>query len=145
TLEIIQITSKALNNLKCDAIVVGAANTRTGKGTKQVVLSQAAKQADALLEDLLSQLAADREFKGSLGELTTVHPMGRLEAKRLVLVGLGSQETLDTQSLRRASAIAARHLQNTGAHTLALALGSQEFNIDIQSAAQAQIEGTLLG
>src|SRR5436309_14370133 len=125
----IQVTSKALNNLKCDALVVGAANTKTEQGTKQVVLSETAKQADTLLEGLLSQISVDGEFKASLGELTTVHTMGKLETKRIILVGLGAQETLNAQSLRRASAITTRHLQSTGAHTLALALGSQEFNI----------------
>ncbi len=141
----IQVTSKALNNLTCDALVVGAANTKTEQGTKQVVLSETAKAVDSLLGGLLSRICTDGEFKGGLSEMTTVYTMGKLEAKRIILIGLGVQETLNAQSLRRASAVAARHLQSTGAHSVGLALGGQEFGVDGKLAAQAQVEGSLLG
>ncbi len=141
----IQITNKALHNLTCDALVVGAATTKTEQGMKQVVLSETAKTVDNLLGGLLSQICTDDEFKGGLGEMATVYTMGRLEAKRIILVGLGTQETLNTQSLRRACAVATRHLQSTGAHVVGLALGGQEFHIDGKLAAQAQVEGSLLG
>ena len=49
----IQITSKALHNLTCDALVVGAATTKTEQGMKQVVLSETAKTVDNLLGGLL--------------------------------------------------------------------------------------------
>lgn len=141
----IQVTSKGLNDLTCDALVVGAANTKTEQGTKQVVLSETAKAVDSLLGGLLSQICRDGEFKGGLSEMTTVYTMGKLEAKRIILVGLGAQETLNPQSLRRASAVAARHLQSTGAHAVGLALGGQEFRVDGKLAVQAQVEGSLLG
>ncbi|MBO0782161.1 MAG: leucyl aminopeptidase, partial [Ktedonobacteraceae bacterium] len=59
------------------------------------------------------------------------------------VVGLGKDENVTTQSLRRASAVAARHLQNSAAQQITLAL--QANTIDAAQAAQAQTEGALLG
>ncbi|TMC83606.1 MAG: hypothetical protein E6J10_10025, partial [Chloroflexi bacterium] len=101
----IQVVSKTVKQVECDALVVG--------------------------------------FKGNLGEITTIYTMGKLAAKRVIVVGLGAQET--TQALRRASSIAARHLQNTGAHHIALALNREQLNVDGAQGVQAQVEGALLG
>src|SRR5205085_4839922 len=80
-----------------------------------------------------------------LGEMTMVYTMGRLLAKRVVVVGLGAQKKLNTQAFRRASAIAARSLQNTGAHSIALALNWEGASFDEELVAQVQVEGALLG
>src|SRR5690348_10703358 len=109
----IQVVNKTVKQVTCDALVVGATRTKTGQATT-VVLSETAKSVDDLLDGLIQQICADEEFKGNLGEMTTIYTMGKLAAKRVIVVGLGTQET--TQALRRASAIAVRHLQNTGAH-----------------------------
>src|SRR5260370_7833173 len=69
--------------------------------------------------------------------------MDKLAAKRIVIVGLGSQEQIDSQVIRRASATAARHLQQTGAHQIALAIQPEEF--DLEESVRAEIEGALLG
>ena len=100
---------------------------------------------DNVLDGLISQLGTDGEFKGNLGEITTIHTMGKLAARRVIIVGLGSQETVNTQSIRRASAIAARHLQHSGAHHIALAISGEETGTSPALAAQAQVEGALLG
>ncbi|MDQ6662232.1 MAG: leucyl aminopeptidase [Chloroflexota bacterium] len=134
----IQVTKQTIKNVSCDALVVGATRTTI----KTVELADAAQAVDGVLGGLLNELCTQGEFKGSLGEMTTVHPMGKLAAKRVILVGLGSQDTLNTRSLRRATAIAVRHLQNTGAHKIALAL---EGIVDAELQAQAQVEGALLG
>jgi leucyl aminopeptidase len=52
---------------------------------------------------------------------------------------------MNTQSIRRASATAARHLQQTGTNQVALALHSEEWNMNLDNSIQAEIEGALLG
>src|SRR6266496_1312287 len=138
----IQVVSKTVQQVVCDALVVGAVRTKTGQVATTVVLSETAKSVDDLLDGLIQQICADGEFKGNLGEITTIYTMGKLAAKRVIVVGLGAQET--AQALRRASAIAARHLQNTGAHHIALALNREQF-VDAAQGVQAQVEGALLG
>src|SRR5437868_1229130 len=141
----IQVVSKTVKQLACDALVVGAARTKTAQGTISVVLAETAKLVDDLLDGIINQICANREFKGNLGEITTIYTMGKLAAKRVIVVGLGAQETLKSQALRQASAIAARHLQNTGAHNIALALNGGKSGIDAVQEIQVQVEGALLG
>src|SRR5260370_11582336 len=69
--------------------------------------------------------------------------MDKLAVNRVVSVGVGSQEQIDSQVIRRASATAARHLQQTGAHQIALAIQPEEF--DLEESVRAEIEGALLG
>ena len=139
----IQVVSKTVKQVVCDALVVGAVRTKTAQAATTVVLSETAKSVDVLLDGLIQQICADGEFKGNLGEITTIYTMGKLAAKRVIVVGLGAQET--AQALRRASSIAARHLQNTGAHHIALALNREQLNVDAAQGVQAQVEGALLG
>ena len=142
----IQGTGKAVQSIACDALVVGTVRANANQDNKEVTLAGTARTIDGLLNGLISQMCTDGEFKGSLGEIATIHTMGKLAAKRVIVVGLGSQATLTTQSIRRASAIAARHLQSTGAHQILLAIGEDEkFSFAAQLAMQAQIEGALLG
>ena len=139
----IQVVSKTVKQVVCDALVVGAVRTKTAQVATTVVLSETAKSVDVLLDGLIQQICADGEFKGNLGEITTIYTMGKLAAKRVIVVGLGAQET--AQAFRRASSIAARHLQNTGAHHIALALNREQLNVDAAQGVQAQVEGALLG
>jgi leucyl aminopeptidase len=144
----IRVTHQAEEKVACDALVLGAAYQKAGQKEKGVVLSEPAQALDRLLSGLLTEICTDGEFKGSLGEIITIHPMGKLAAKRVVLVGLGAQETINPQAIRRASATAARHLQQTGAHQIALALHWQKVQDgggDAELAVQAQVEGALLG
>src|SRR3989440_6413721 len=139
----IQVAGKALKEIACDALVVSAVCSKTGQQSQDVLFSEAAKEVDTALSGLIRQICSDGAFKGNLGEMTTVYTMGKLAAKRVIVVGLGSQESLNTQALRRASAIAARHLQNTGAQQPALALSFE--GSDVEAETQAQVEGALLG
>ncbi len=144
----IRVTHQAEENVTCDALVIGAAHTKAGQKAKTVVLPESAQAVDRLLGGLINEICADGEFKGNLGELITIHTMGKLAAKRVILVGLGAQETVTPQVLRRASATAARHLQHTGARQIALAWSWQHLQnagIDAEQLAQAQVEGALLG
>jgi leucyl aminopeptidase len=68
-----------------------------------------------------------------------------MAAKRVIIVGLGSQEKITTQAILRASATAARHAQSAGAHTIVLAMHPILPSLDWEQALQAEVEGTLLG
>ena len=141
----IRIIEQNVEDMQCDALVVGAAYKKVGQQTKELVLTGKATEVDSLLGGLLQATYGDGEFKAELGELLTLHPMGKLAAKRVVVVGLGAQEKMSTQSIRRASAIASRHLQQTGANQVALALHSVEWNMDLDNSVRAEVEGALLG
>src|SRR5205085_4003673 len=141
----IRIIEQLVEETQCDALVVGVAYRKIGQQTKKLMLAGTAREVDSLLGGLIQDIYTNGEFKGDLGELLTLHPVGKLPAKRVLVVGLGAQEKMNTQTIRRASAIAARHLQQTGAHQIVLALNSREFNIDLDESVRAGVEGALLG
>jgi len=142
----IQVTHQAETRVACDALVVAvAAVKKAGQKAKSAVLSEAARAVDDALGGLINKMCANGEVKANLGELNTIHTLGKLAAERVVIVGLGPQQALSADALRRASAITARHLQHTGAHEIALALNWRGSGIDEIAGAQAQVEGALLG
>ncbi len=136
----ISAITQAVQDVPTDVLIVSATR-KAGKDEHGVQLSATTSTIDTLLNGLVSELYTNGEFKGGLGELLTLHPMGRLATKRVIVVGLGTQDNITSQSLRRASAIAARHAQNTGAHSITLALQWQGTQDDVQ----AEVEGALLG
>jgi leucyl aminopeptidase len=141
----IRLTNQAAQDIACDALVVGVLNTKVTQQSKSVELLALTHQVDNLLNGLISQICADGEFKAQLGELITIYSMGKLAAKRIMVVGLGRPDTLSPQILQRASATAARHLQSTGAQHIALALDYEDAAIHPAQLTQTQVEGALLG
>ena len=142
----IQGTDKAVQDIACDALVVGVVRAKANQNNESAMLAGTARTVDGLLDSLISQIYTDGEFKGNLGEIATIHTMGKLAAKRVIVVGLGKQATMTSQSIRRASSIAARHLQSTGAHQILLAIGEgEDLPFEKALAVQAQVEGALLG
>src|SRR2546430_736451 len=138
-------TSRPIQDVACDALIVGATLKSTEQAEKILVLSSAAQIIDERLDGLLSERFNDGEFGASPGELLTVYPQGRLAAKRIVIIGLGAHKKLTTQSFRRAAAIATRHAQKTAAHQIALALHFADTPFSAAQGIQAQVEGALLG
>ncbi|HEX4207558.1 MAG TPA: leucyl aminopeptidase [Ktedonobacteraceae bacterium] len=141
----IRLTTQTVQTVEGDALVVGAARKATKQAGKRIQLSPSASDVNELLGGLIEERAEDGEFTAGLGEMLTLHPTGRLTVKRVIVVGLGAETKVTTQSIRRASAIAARHLQSTGAQQMTLALQWESANVDPQQAIQAQVEGALLG
>src|SRR5438105_3388742 len=141
----VRFIEQSVEDMQCDALVIGVSYKKVGHTSKEVILVEKAKEVNSLLDGLIQSIYDDGEFKAELGEMITIHPMGKLASKRIVVMGLGAQEKMNAQSIRRASAITSRHVQQTGARQVALALHSQESNIDLNNSIRAEVEGALLG
>jgi len=139
----IKFSQQGIEDVASDALVVGVAYQQ--KEQRSPVFSKAARAVDDALGGLLQELFASGEFKGEAGELTTVHTMGKLATRRVVLVGLGKQEKLQPLAIQRACGAAARHVQQTGAHSIALDCLLENAPLDLETQTQAAIEGALLG
>lgn len=136
-----RVTDAAVKDAACDALIVGAGRKKGKPPTKEVILSQTAKRVDDLLNGLISEICVDGEFQGNFGELITIHTMGKMAAKRVAVIGLGNADTLNGQSIRRASAIGARQLQSTGMHSMALALNWEDALVTAEEGVQAEVAG----
>src|SRR5260370_20841539 len=109
----IRIIEQSVEDMQCDALVVGAAYKKVGQQAKEIILAGKATEVDSLLGGLIQAIYDYGEFNAELGELITLHPMGKLAAKRIVVLGLVSQETMHTQSIHRSTAIDTPHFQQT--------------------------------
>lgn len=101
---------------------------------------------DRALGGAISQLIAGGEIKGTPGELTFVHTMGRIPAKWVVVAGLGKSQDFDTGAVRRVSSDVASFLRRKGITEFAtIAHGAGIGGLSAVESAQAIAEGTLLG
>ena len=53
---------------------------------------------DKALDGAITQLIAAGEIKGKSGELTLVHSLGKIPARRVIVAGLGKQAQFDVDS-----------------------------------------------
>ncbi|PWK14380.1 leucyl aminopeptidase [Tumebacillus permanentifrigoris] len=103
----------------------------------------------AVNEALGGQIAALLEtgdFKGRHKELKVLYPFGKIQAKRIFLVGLGEAEEFTATRARQVAAVAAKSARDHKANTVTSVVhGAGTSHLDTALAAQALVEGTLMG
>lgn len=101
---------------------------------------------DRALDGAISALIADGEIRGKAGEMTLLHTMGRIPARRVLVAGLGPAARFDIAAVRRVSGEVARFLRGKGVPEFAtIAHGAGIGGLDAFQSAQAIAEGALLG
>lgn len=101
---------------------------------------------DAALGGVISQLIADGEIKGKLGEVTIIHTLGKLPSPRVAVAGLGKAADFDLDRVRRVSADVGRALKRIGVKRAATIVhGAGIGGLEAAAATQALVEGAILG
>ena len=101
---------------------------------------------DKALGGVITQLIEDGEIKGSTGETTLIHTLGKIKPSRVLVAGLGTQDKFDVQVVRRVSAEVVRFLRRKGISSAAtIAHGASIGGLDPQLSGQAIAEGAHLG
>ena len=101
---------------------------------------------DKALDGAITQLIAAGEIKGKSGELSLVHSLGKIPAKRVIVAGLGKQAQFNIDSIRRVSAEACRFARGKAAKRVATIVhGGGVGGVEPEKAAQAITEGAILG
>jgi len=125
-------------NLPVDAILIGHFE---GEPTQGITA-----EIDQALEGSISQLIGDGEIKGKLYEVTIIHTLGKIQPKRVAILGLGKKEGFNTNKIREGVAEACRRLRKVGAEKIASTIfGVEEAKLEPQISTQAIVEGCLLG
>lgn len=101
-----------------------------------------AGKANTALDGVLRELATDARFAGKPGTTLVVPTLGRMNARRVVLTGIGSAETPDTEILRKAWGAAATAARDAGAKIVVSALPDGEHPAMLLEGA---VQGVLLG
>lgn len=108
---------------------------------------------DAALGGAISRVIAAGDLSGKLGETAVLYPQGEIQAKRVIVVGLGPESSFSVEAARRASASAlltAKRLGAADVATIAHGAGSGSSEggggggLGSEAAAQATLEGALL-
>lgn len=126
----IDVKNEPMDKHKTEAIVVGLF-----EGEKHKL-----KSVDDALNNEISCMIDSKEFTAEARELKLIHTHRRLPFHRILLVGLGKKEKFDTEQLRRASAVAAKHLREHGVKKFTTLLHDSTAD-----SAQAVTEGIILG
>ncbi|HEY9872615.1 MAG TPA: leucyl aminopeptidase [Candidatus Obscuribacterales bacterium] len=99
-------------------------------------------QLDRMLHGTLSELIAETEFKGDAGSTAVTRVGSNSPIRKIIIVGLGKQEALKLDNLRRSSAASARIAKKERCKTLGITL--PVWNYDSATTAQAIAEGVEL-
>lgn len=136
----VQVSQGDIAQFATDAVIVNLFEgvTAPGGGTGAV---------DSALGGLVAdELQNGKTFKGKLGETLVLPTYGKIPARYVIVVGLGKQEDMKSQQLRRAAAASVRaciKLKVKSAATLLNGAGIGGY--DVKAAARLLGEGALLG
>jgi leucyl aminopeptidase len=110
------------------------------------VLAGATGAVDKALSGAITEVVRSGDYRGKLNELSVLYTRGTLPAQRVIVVGLGKVADFNLDRVRQAAAWSARKARDLGCKSIAtVAHGAGTGQIDAASAAQAVVEGVLLG
>ena len=105
----------------------------------QMSLENSRAQLDQKLNGLVSEIITENKFEGKAGSNVSLKIAGIKDLKRIILVGLGKEPSLE--NIRNAAATVAREAKKNKS----LSIAFPAIDADSQKIAQALTEGLLLG
>ena len=132
-----KVVPEKLEAVKADVLIVGMFEKETNEYTKKL---------DKILNNEISVSLKKKEFSGEFGEMKAINTLGKIDARKVLVVGLGKKKEYSLEVLRRASALSLKAGRNGGSKVVASLLHT--FGIDrtaIADRVQAMCEGALLG
>ena len=115
----IQLTSGSAARSTTDVVAIPVTH---GDLKKQPLVTD----LDQALGGALLEQAALAEFSGKAEQTLELATLGKIGARKVVLIGLGAKDSVDTAAMRTYAALAARSTHAANARTLALAAPNDE-------------------
>lgn len=101
---------------------------------------------DLAIGHQITAMIATGDITGKLNEIVVFPSFDRIPGNRIMIVGLGKRDDFSLDRVREVSAAAARKVRDMGLRTFATVVhGAGVGNLDLGDAAEAVVEGTLLG
>ncbi len=133
----IKIASGNISEIETDAIILSLfENVEQLEGNLAEI--------DVALDGVISRLLENGEIKGKSGQSTVIHTLGKLPTSRVVVLGLGKQDELTLDGIRRVTAEVCRSLEQKNITNIATVVYEND-DISSENAVQAMTEGVLLG
>ncbi|QUH19671.1 leucyl aminopeptidase [Alkaliphilus sp. B6464] len=133
----VQVIKDQIKDVMTDAIIIGIY-----EGVKS--LSSALHSIDEQLGGIISEMISNESFKGKEGETLLVHSLGKVPAKKILLLGLGQEENLKEDTIRRLVAKAVKEVEKVKAATVAIMPIGLDRNIAAEVVGQCIMEGAML-
>lgn len=130
----IQLSSGEVPEIEADILAIPALLSNLEKQSPLVAV-------DAALDGALFELAKSQDFQGKQDQVLELQTLGRIPAKRVVVVGLGPKRDVNDPRLRAYAAQAARTANAVLASSLALVLPGKVSGAGLRSVG----EGLTLG
>jgi leucyl aminopeptidase len=106
--------------------------------------SSSFNQLDKIFGGSLSKVIKQEKFQGKIGEQILYHSSNAIQARRVIVSGLGKPENFSEESFRRAAASAAIVARNTASAKVSYTLPSKA-KISEEKLVRAIAEGAILG
>jgi leucyl aminopeptidase len=107
-------------------------------------LSGTGKAVDDALSGAISEVITAGDFTGKVGETLVIYTRGAIPAKRVIVVGLGANDKITLDTVRRVTAIGLQKARDLKLKHVA-GSGVEDSRFDISAAVQAMTEGAFLG
>ena len=135
----IQVTQGSIQEIKADTLIVNLFEGVSAPGG-------ATGAVDKALGGAISELITSGDLTGKSCEVGVLYPHGSIPAKRVLVVGLGKQDELSLEGVRKAVATALKRGRDLNAREVASVVhGVGAGGLKMAEAAQATVEGALLG
>lgn len=139
------IHTKAFDHKKIDTDVLIVFAWPGVKDTETIFASEAA-EIETAMSGLIKSIAMAEGFIAEAGKTFMLHTYGKLTANRILVVGVGSLNTLTVAKLQSAMATAAKRTRSGKAKKMAILLSSEVAGVlGWEQVPQAIVEGVILG
>ncbi len=134
----ITVTQGSIQEYPADTVIV---NLFEGVTTP----AGATGAVDRALDGAISELIKNGDLSGKSGECVVLYPRGAIQAKRVLVVGLGKAKSFNLEGARFAAATAIRQARkHKGSQLATIVHGAGIAGLPVAAATQATIEGSLL-
>lgn len=135
----VKVISGDITKIETDAIVVNLFEGVKSPGG-------ATGAVDKALDNIITALIKQGEFKGKFSDISIIHSLGKVPARIVAVAGLGKQPDLTLDKIRILTADICRALRKLNCQRIATIVhGAGSGGFEPQVASQAMAEGSLLG
>ena len=135
----IEVRQDDVVSVKADLLVVNLFEGVRNPGGATGVVNLA-------LDGIIAELIKDGEITGKHSEITLIHTLGKLPARRIAVLGLGSREGFSLQVIRQAMGALVRYARGRNICDIStIAHGAGIGGIDPEESARSIAEGVCLG
>jgi leucyl aminopeptidase len=127
-----------IENVDKPVVLIGI----TEKGLEDPMLKVGSNDVNKLIKDVIEL----GDFKGKSGDLVFIYTLGKIKAKRILLVGLGKEDKITVESIRKAMGNASRKCRDLGVEKIAISLDHFIRNkLDAKDVTEGITQGIIMG